>query len=518
MANLIQKPKRPSPLGVQSGSNPFSGANIEPQTEDQTTGSNPFSGAPITPNPQMKGLLDIVNNIGNMNGEVDLSQIQTLGGVEQDGLQPAPETHNPDQFGGLNEPISSETQPVSNTPQMSQPSPLEPQTPLQTQTANLESVLNQPVKKQGKLAQGVYMAMQAIRNIASGNPTQEITWLGNDKKKAEVEKAREALAPLQQQEEWKNQQAMVKAKTGDIAADNKRQSDVLREQKRKNFYSRYKFFDPATATPAQKAEAAEFGETPESIGKYDFTNPKNRAIAGEDFQFDPTDKSWKTTGLKDPSKAIVEFDVQDPDDPTNADGSPKYTTYKTTSEKAAGLKTSLAVAKLNIIAARENNNANRQQDVKKFNAGNQIKVAVENANNIQKYNSDFMNLVKEQTQLSGKNIENQGEIDAIVGDTQRATEEYARLGQTDTSQLTGDQIKDLNEQMQKLHARIDKNNKDFDIALAKTEGGRAALANATSRQLVRPQQITYKPIEAVQVKTNTGKTVPKSKDPMGLYQ
>ncbi len=144
-----------------------------------------------------------------------------------------------------------------------------------------------------------------------------------------------------------------------------------RRKSRNDFHRNNKYFDPATATEAQKRQLAEFGETPESVGKYDFTNPKEKTVAGISYLFNPLTKSWDESNLpKDGSKAIVEYAVTDPDTGV------EYK-YATTSEKAASLRNSLISAGLQIKAANERqtsqqnfqadqNDKNRQQRREQF--------------------------------------------------------------------------------------------------------------------------------------------------------
>jgi len=131
--------------------------------------------------------------------------------------------------------------------------------------------------------------------------------------------------------------------------DNKRLGDVAKQtmldRKRKAWHSTHKFFDPAKATVAEKRQLAEFNETPESIGLYDFTKPDRKVVGGVTFAWNPNTKSFEDAGLpKDKSKEIIDYTVTD-----KATG--VKTTYSVTSDKAATLKTQLEAAGMQIEAA-----------------------------------------------------------------------------------------------------------------------------------------------------------------------
>lgn len=184
------------------------------------------------------------------------------------------------------------------------------------------------------------------------------------------------LGGAQKQEEWQTAQDLKEAQkqtiyTDDannrarIDADAVSRTEKLKEQKRTNFFRQNKNFDPSLASEAQRKQLSEIGETPESIGKYDFTNPKFKTVGGATFQFNPATKSFDATNLPtDGSKEIVEYSVVDP-------STGVVSKYATTSERAASLKNQLASSGLQIQAAEarqasqqkfqgDQNEANRQ--------------------------------------------------------------------------------------------------------------------------------------------------------------
>lgn len=139
----------------------------------------------------------------------------------------------------------------------------------------------------------------------------------------------------------------------DREADNARQAEQLKQKKRVDFRRANPTFDPTKASEAQVKQLAEIGETPMSIGHYDFTKADIKWINGQAWKKD-TSGAFTLAGL--PTKeneSLVEYKVKDPD--TDVE-----TTYLVPQQKAAQLKTNLASAGLQIQAANERQ-ANSQQ-------------------------------------------------------------------------------------------------------------------------------------------------------------
>jgi hypothetical protein len=120
-----------------------------------------------------------------------------------------------------------------------------------------------------------------------------------------------------------------------------------KETKRANFYKQHKFFDPAKASVSERRQLAEFGETPDTVGKFDFTDPKTKKVGADEFQWSPNDNAWVDSGLpKNQAGAFTEITAQDP-----TDG--KTYTYVTTQEKAAALLNGKVIGNMQIIAAKD---------------------------------------------------------------------------------------------------------------------------------------------------------------------
>lgn len=176
---------------------------------------------------------------------------------------------------------------------------------------------------------------------------------GQAAKVAEIETNRKY-----KQKTIENIDADNKARDDKAKADADARTEALKQRKREAFYRTHKNFDPTKATEADVRALAEFGETPDTIGTFDFTKPNIQTIAGQKFLFNANTRSFEDAGLpKDGSKAIVDYTVIDPT--TGVESK-----YSTTSERAAGLKTQLAAAGLQIQAASSRQQAGFQHDEK----------------------------------------------------------------------------------------------------------------------------------------------------------
>jgi hypothetical protein len=171
----------------------------------------------------------------------------------------------------------------------------------------------------------------------------------------ELGKATNEINVKRQDQKVADDAAYRKAQTENIYADNKRLEEEGQERSanrqtqasqraRDSWFRTHKYFDPEKATEADKTALAQFGETPESVGKYDHTNAKVRVSGGVQFQFDPITRTWNDTGIPpDKSKGVVDISVVDP---TTGEES----TYSTTSDKAASIKAGLAKTGMQIKA------------------------------------------------------------------------------------------------------------------------------------------------------------------------
>ncbi len=199
--------------------------------------------------------------------------------------------------------------------------------------------------------------VQAADNFFN-HKNEPIKSYGEIKRDREIKPILGKLGVMQSINKGKDDAAWNKARIDNIYADNaanlekikagKSAKDVEMKQKARAAFRRsHPFFDPAKASQADTNALAQFGETPESMGAYDFTKPNVRTVAGVTYKLNPNTQSYEDVGLPtDKSKAITDFEVTDPNTGTKS-------TYSVSNEKAASLKTQLEAAGMQISAAKE---------------------------------------------------------------------------------------------------------------------------------------------------------------------
>lgn len=142
-------------------------------------------------------------------------QIQTLGqtpGGDQGGIRfsGAPQTVGEYQSPQV-EPTAPETQSAPNSTM--QPSI---QDLLRQKEQQLAERTAAPAQKQSPAKQALFMALQAIGNIATGQGNKPIEWLGNAKKNMEIGRLQGEVGPLREQVAFQQQTDLRNAQTADI--------------------------------------------------------------------------------------------------------------------------------------------------------------------------------------------------------------------------------------------------------------------------------------------------------------
>jgi len=267
--------------------------------------------------------------------------------------------------------------------------------------------LNEPVKKSKWKDIGM-MLLTSLNNQVNNRQDPVRTW-GEIKRDEKAAQLASQLQAVQQRRAEMDKRRTIDANIENTKEDNIRlreiaennriaKAEALTQKKREAFYRTNKYFDPAKATEAQKRQLAEIGETPESIGQYDFTKPDTKMVAGTLYQRNPSTGAYEDTGVKDPSKAVVEYTIIDPDTGVAQK-------YATTSERAAGLKTQLKAAGMQIQAANERqqsqqtyqageNAKNRTADMQKFMVGYEERLRKEKQSNIFKAQEEMVKIKK----------------------------------------------------------------------------------------------------------------------------
>ncbi len=222
--------------------------------------------------------------------------------------------------------------------------------------------LNEPVKKSKWKDIGM-MLLTSLNNQVNNRQDPVRTW-GEIKRDEKVGALAPQLQVLQQRRAEKDARAkgeldreVLRKRVEDYGNDEAYRRDALAQRKREAFRRANPSFDATKATDAQRRALAEFGESPETVGTYDFSKPDTKMVAGTLYQRNPSTGAYEDTGVKDPSKQVVEYTIVDPDTGVAQK-------YATTSERAASLKTQLKAAGMQIQAASERQQSTQQHSEK----------------------------------------------------------------------------------------------------------------------------------------------------------
>lgn len=146
------------------------------------------------------------------------------------------------------------------------------------------------------------------------------------------------------------------------------------------------------------------------------------------------------------------------------------------------------------------------QDADKFNASQQVEVLKTNVANQYNYSKTLFDRL---TEISKTNAEVQGANQATQG-------LYAQLEQAAAKLNTLDPTADEKGYESAHKDFLDKQEKFYQAA-AKTQAGSALVQQMAAQGIARPDSVTFKPIKAAKV-GNTGRPVPPSKDPLGIFR
>ena len=397
------------------------------------------------------------------------------------GNQPLVTTLEPVQS---NQPNQPNRMPAFEPLQPPATAPVTPMTELERKRARLAEIAAAPVEKQSAGKQALFMALQAVGNIFSGQGNKPIEWLGNAKKRVALEQAQREIAPLQALEDQRLQdeakQAQIQSvKDRPLIARQQIQArleqEMLRQKGRMEALNRQADIRSGEAKIVTDKDGLLWKRylKPDSSGKLKPDEPVINPSTGEqDFA---------------PGEQMVDW--------------PDPQTGQTVKVKAKQV--------LMPDATIAQGNANREQTAATTNANNEIRVATENASNWLRYNGQLLDLASKTAQASGAVIENQAELEGINRSTQSAMQQLGELANRDTSQMTSAEIEKTNGRIQELTDQINANNIKFSTALGKTKAGQDALTQIGKTNISAPQKIVAPKIQAVKVggKTATRATV-----------
>lgn len=161
---------------------------------------------------------------------------------------------------------------------------------------------------------------------------------------------------------------------------------------------------------------------------------------------------------------------------------------------------------LGYSGAIQQGNAQRTQQVNIQNSNQEFEAQKLNVQNTVNYNKQVVDQMRELAKSKGQIIENEGEINGISSEMETVQQQ---MNSVDTSTEEG--AKRYNDLALKYGAL---NNK-LETAIGKTTAGTEAVAQLASQNIKRPGQIKAVKVQPTIIKP---RTVPKEKDPLGLFQ
>lgn len=285
--------------------------------------------------------------------------------------------------------------------------------------------LNEPVKKSKWKDIGM-MLLTSLNNQVNNRQDPVRTW-GEIKRDEKVGALAPQLQVLQQRRAEKDARAkgeldreVLRKRVEDYGNDEAYRRDALAQRKREAFRRANPSFDATKATDAQKRALAEFGESPETVGTYDFSKPDTKMVAGTLYQRNPSTGAYEDTGVKDPSKQVVEYTIVDPDTGVAQK-------YATTSERAASLKTQLKAAGMQIQAATERLQSTQQHSEKMLAVRAEIEKKVTEQENLQKQ-IDAEKDQARKVQLEAVKLKNAKELLRAKDAIQKKDESFTWIG------------------------------------------------------------------------------------------
>lgn len=168
-------------------------------------------------------------------------------------------------------------------------------------------------------------------------------------------------------------------------------------------------------------------------------------------------------------------------------------------------------------AMRDAGNATRQQQVDIHNADKAFEVQKQNVSNQMDYNKNVLSVVEKIATANQGVVAANPQLAGLAGTQQQYAENMAELANALNTEVDPARQQDLQKRFDIAQKEFNKVNNDYLSALGKVEGGKSIAAELQKqlKSIVKPKILTYTPVKASKV---GGKTIPRSKDPQGLYQ
>lgn len=162
-----------------------------------------------------------------------------------------------------------------------------------------------------------------------------------------------------------------------------------------------------------------------------------------------------------------------------------------------------------------NNDLNRTQQTVIHNSDKQFEADKTNVSNMTKYNSDMRDVLMKTAEANANLLAANPALTASNTQIRSIADTMAELTKgLDDPNLDAETFKEMQKQMNSLQNDMDKAQKDFYGNLSKVQGGTELVKQLKSAMPVKPKMVKFNPIQP----STTGRPIPKSKDPLGLFQ
>jgi hypothetical protein len=251
--------------------------------------------------------------------------------------------------------------------------PPEPPSPYDAAKKDYESAVAAPAEKQPLWKQVLFVALQGVKQAATGDFSQPIQFLGNAKRDYKIQQAGARYGPLRKQKEADIADQYATARTTNIYADNQYQQDRLKDLREYRESTRregalkkvvgLKRLDPANAAHAAALRAA--GLRPEDVKGWDDSNPVEKTVAGVSYRLNKSTGAYEPTNLPvDESKTLVDYKVKTPDG--------EMRTFKVAQKDAANFATQMNALGMRLAQSESQFQRRHALDQAKFSQAKQV--------------------------------------------------------------------------------------------------------------------------------------------------
>lgn len=230
--------------------------------------------------------------------------------------------------------------------------------------------------------EALYLGFQGLAQFGK-NPSAPTT-LGTAIKGQQIAAASARLENLQKNTDLQTKRDISTSRMEDIDKDNTTAAGRLRIAEINSFVTRNPDFNAANPTPAQVRALQSVNLTPEDIGDVQNRKPLTRTVGNNLVQYDYDKGVWSQTGVTKGNMRSLTFQL---DDGTTE-------TYQVTEEVAARMLNNREVANIAYKGKVLKDNTDLINDTNKYNNDGQTKVDNQYVADVNKYNTQAMELLK----------------------------------------------------------------------------------------------------------------------------